>query len=616
MDNRTLTPLSCVSNSRVPLRHFTPRTQPQQPLRMDFDEDSFDMDSTFMSSENLSSVEDAIRRFTSSGDFSTAVLFIDASYAKQCEGDTSLDIVKFARHIQALASVHEWMRIRAMLEETKLFRRHIFFAYFYISALFHLRLYTEIRSAPLGPVLEQAGVPTKYFQLVEGVECGGYVGECTPLNAEDARILQGMVDDYKLNSGMLLVYGRTFLILEYREAACRCLSLAFMKDRDCLLAQQLLTRYKLLDTIQEAKLKRLVSERSSLNLPLDPRVRSVHAEELLGRGDASAAFKITNDIIKKHGIYMDCILTHIGALTQLENAEELFLLAHRLVDTMPDHEYAWYAVSMYYFACKNIPAAKNFMNKATMMNTGFGEGWLAYGHILSADSENDQALNCYYRASRILERHFEPLLYVAKQYCKSGVKLADQFLEDAAKLSPTNPIVIHEQGTLAYNKCDFPASIKLLHRALSLVLFEDPDLAQSNTKPLVQIIRNAPINEFWEPLINNLGHCSRRLGANEDAIAYHQRALLMNPRNVQALTSIAMAYAALGEIEDSAIFFHKSLAICPYDELTRAALEAITSTHADFVVPKQEQPIEDKLMSSEELDKLLSRTTPVQKKAC
>lgn len=33
------------------------------------------------------------------------------------------------------------------------------------------------------------------------------------------------------------------------------------------------------------------------------------------------------------------------------------------------------------------------------MNTNFGDGWLAFGHILAADSDNDQALSCYYRVS-------------------------------------------------------------------------------------------------------------------------------------------------------------------------------------------------------------------------
>uniref|UniRef100_A0A1I7X367 TPR_REGION domain-containing protein n=1 Tax=Heterorhabditis bacteriophora TaxID=37862 RepID=A0A1I7X367_HETBA len=199
---------------------------------------------------------------------------------------------------------------------------------------------------------------------------------------------------------------------------------------------------------------------------LDPRIQTAKAHAAFMKGDAVETLRITSYILEKHGLYMDCIMVHINSLVQLGDAERLFLLGHRLVDAFADEDISWYAVALYYYVCKNAQAAKNFMNKATMMNTGFGEGWLAFGHIMAAEAENEQALNCYYRASRILERHFEPLLYVAIQYCKSGVRLAEQFLNDAAALAPTNPIVVHEQGCLAYNNKDYLSAQRFFEKAL------------------------------------------------------------------------------------------------------------------------------------------------------
>lgn len=43
------------------------------------------------------------------------------------------------------------------------------------------------------------------------------------------------------------------------------------------------------------------------------------------------------------------------------------------------------------------------------MNTGFGEGWLAYGHALFYVEEHEQAMNCYLRVSAALIMNF--LLY-------------------------------------------------------------------------------------------------------------------------------------------------------------------------------------------------------------
>jgi len=105
------------------------------------------------------------------------------------------------------------------------------------------------------------------------------------------------------------------------------------------------------------------------------------------------------------------------------------------------------------------------------MNSGFGEGWLAYGHTLFYVEEHEQAMNCYlrvdflfliklthlyFKASRILEGHFEPLLYIAVEYCfANNYKLATDFMHDAEIVAGANAIVLHEQGTVAYMEHEF-----------------------------------------------------------------------------------------------------------------------------------------------------------------
>jgi len=50
---------------------------------------------------------------------------------------------------------------------------------------------------------------------------------------------------------------------------------------------------------------------------------------------------------------------------------------------------------------KNIgffpPLKTKFLAKATSINSRFGEAWLAFGHILAASCDSEQAQNCYLR---------------------------------------------------------------------------------------------------------------------------------------------------------------------------------------------------------------------------
>jgi anaphase-promoting complex subunit 6 len=48
-------------------------------------------------------------------------------------------------------------------------------------------------------------------------------------------------------------------------------------------------------------------------------------------------------------------------LVELNKSNELFTLAHRLVDRRPDWALSWYAVGCYYFAINNLTTAKRFL---------------------------------------------------------------------------------------------------------------------------------------------------------------------------------------------------------------------------------------------------------------
>lgn len=47
---------------------------------------------------------------------------------------------------------------------------------------------------------------------------------------------------------------------------------------------------------------------------------------------------------------------------QLHKCDQLFMLAHQLVDSEPDSEISWYTVGCYYYAANQPRAAKSFLS--------------------------------------------------------------------------------------------------------------------------------------------------------------------------------------------------------------------------------------------------------------
>ncbi|KAE9419592.1 hypothetical protein Angca_007433, partial [Angiostrongylus cantonensis] len=441
-----------------------------------------------------------LRRYISQGDYETATFWIDILYAKKSEASFSL--FDFAQYIKDLTVVQQYKRISELILSRHLVKKHLVFAYYYINALYHLRMFSVIVQLPIGNLMPSDGLPVRYPDVHCGLE--DYLDSLsTDITVIDVMQLNKMVVSLKLFSALMVVYGRTYILLENRDFATRCLTAAFLQDRHCLVAEQLLKKYRLVPTTGS-----------------DPCYR------------------------------LDCVLLHANCLHYFQDWKRLFLLAHELVLSFPDHHYSWYVVAVYYFTCNNIAAAKNFINKAALMRRAFGEAWIAYGHILATECENEQALNCYYRAARILPWHYEPKMYIGMQYCRVGVRMAEDFLREASCLKSCDPIVMHERGSYYYRYSKF---------------------------------RSKQIDRFWQPLLSSLGHVSRRLGKYKESIAFHNKALLMNPLDWHSMASMAMSYACLGETNIATRYFAKSLARAPYDGMVRNALDKLAQLENDYL---------------------------------
>ena len=63
------------------------------------------------------------------------------------------------------------------------------------------------------------------------------------------------------------------------------------------------------------------------------------------------------------------------------------------------------------------------------------------------ENEHDQAIAAYFKAYQLMPGCHLPLLYIGVEYgLTNNVKLAEKFFEEASKIAPEDPFVLHELG--------------------------------------------------------------------------------------------------------------------------------------------------------------------------
>ncbi|EJD76296.1 CBR-EMB-27 protein [Loa loa] len=527
----------------------------------------------------FSEIDSLIQRYLASTQYKTALFWADKRLALCRKNGSQPSFVDMARFIKVLAAAGEWTRLMAYCDRHELIMKHMFFAYFYDR--YHDLVFSVM------PHMVQLSKPKSFVP-----------------SSEEITALDKISEDLKIEAGLLLLLGKAYLMTQNRRAAFSCLQGAVYKDDSCIEAFELIQKYRLYSKQRFEELIKRSGDKSSMvvvlrnhyfsqgneNLDSDASVNealvtdlsilTARAAHLYQIGDLTGAYNITNEILNEAGMFQDCLLIHIATLVQLRKFESLFILAHKLVDSQPDNEISWYAVGCYYYSIGQLGAAKNFLNKCTSMNCAFGEGWLAFGHALTAESEHEQAMNCYLRASRVLEGSFEPLLYIGLEYAyANNTKLAQDFLKDAAEIAGDNALVLHEQGCICYMEKEWRNAETFFTKALLLAYNE------TNENALCDLL-NRPLSEFWEPLVNNLGHVKCKLGSYEEAVKFHQKALLMCPGKLGPSAGLAIAAGRAGDIDRAVHYFHKSLSVDPHNKVLEQGLHHLMhflGTHVNFL---------------------------------
>lgn len=287
-------------------------------------------------------------------------------------------------------------------------------------------------------------------------------------------------------------------------------------------------------------------------------IQVAKAERLYYNCDYQQCFNLTERILKKDPYHSSCLPVHIACLVELRKTNALFYLAHKLVDLYPDMALSWFAVGCYYFIISKSDHARRYLAKATSLDRLFGPAWLAYGHSFAVENEHDQAMAAYFKASQLMKGCHLPLLYIGLECgLTNNLKLADKFFQQAQSIAPDDPFVIHETGVISFYNMDYKTAEKQFKEAMKII--------QNSSRDVV-------LPSKWESLLNNLGHTCRKLKKYDEALDYHQQALVLNPLNPSTYSAIGFVHALTGATQDAVDAFHRALGLRRDDTFTTTML--------------------------------------------
>jgi len=405
---------------------------------------------------------------------------------------------------------------------------------------------------------------------------------------------------------LLVLKGKVLESMDNREQASDIFREALKLDPYCQEALHYLTKHQMLSAEQEQSLldsipledeeKEMIHFLYSIGLkkydkPKDLKIPKALEKSLKGNlavevalaerhfynCDYPASHRASTKVMKKDPFHEGCLPIHISCLIELRKPNDLFLLAHRLVELYPEWTISWFAVGSYYFLIGKQELARRYLSRATQLDRVFGPSWLAYGHSFALENEHDQAIAAYFKAKQLMPGCHLPLLYIGVEYgLTNNVKLAEKFFTEALDIAPEDPFVLHELGVTCFQNGDYEGAEKQMLMALNQV----------------QSVKQSTLSSKWESLLNNLGHTARKLGKLEESLAYHQQALVLKPMASSTYAAIGYVQTLMQKYFEAVESFHKALSLRRDDAFSTNMLNNVVEHLVDDITPFQDYPSE------------------------
>ncbi|XP_077483717.1 cell division cycle protein 16 [Amblyomma americanum] len=383
---------------------------------------------------------------------------------------------------------------------------------------------------------------------------------------------------HRLEASLHLLQGKAYEAIDNRSLAAECYKKALALDIHCYEAFEALVKHQMLSREEEESVLNLLNmamgascedsefvrllyaikvkkydkpdpselpvELSHLSENLD--IATAVAEKCYYNCDYKRCYDITSTVLSRDPYLIDCFPVRISCLMELGKSNDLFHLAHKLVDMYPEIAVSWFAVGCYYYIIGKADSARRFLSKATVLDQVFGPAWLMFGHSFAVESEHDQAMAAYFKALQLIKGCHLPFLYIGLEYgLTNNTKLAERFFSQALAIAPNDPFVLHEMGVVAFQNQEYANAKRHFEHALSLL----------------QSSGNAVLPEKWEPLLNNLGHTCRKLRKYNKALEYHHQALVLSPKNSSTFSAIGFVHSLLRHWSEAVDYFHKALGL-------------------------------------------------------
>ena len=101
----------------------------------------------------------------------------------------------------------------------------------------------------------------------------------------------------------------------------------------------------------------------------------------------------------------------------------------------------------------------------------------------------------------------------------------------------------------------------------------------------MQSVKQSSLSSQWESLLNNLGHAARKLGKLEDALDYHQQALVLKPMTSSTYAAIGYVQTLMQKYFDAVESFHQALSLKRDDAFSTTMLNNVVEHLKDDIVP-------------------------------
>lgn len=313
-------------------------------------------------------------------------------------------------------------------------------------------------------------------------------------------------------------------------------------------------------------------------------VETALAERHYFNCDYHSAYELASKILEKDIHHLECLPVYISSLMEIDRPTQLFDIAHQLVDLYPENAISWFAVGCYYLVINKVEPARRYLSKATSLDSVFGPAWLVYGHSFAVEREHDQAMAAYFRAYHLMRGCHLPLLFIGVEYGRANdCKLAEKFLSQAKSVAPEDPFVLHEYGVVHYRNRDFKSALEYFKNAEEIL------------KDVANRSNSDRFKQKWEPLLNNIGHTLRQLGRYDEAIEYHNKALVIQA-NPSSYSALGFLFYLKEEWDQALEHLNSALSVRYNDSISTSLLEK--------TIPKYNQALK------RNLDNALGNSSP------